>query len=115
MRSRLPILCFASLFLCSSPVAVSAQDDATRLSATIARNLRKNKDAAGAAPANHAPASNVIDNDNLAQVMEDARKARPVNKDKTVFSIDLVRQHGQSVVSRMPPAASRSTPAPVRS
>ena len=30
----------------------------------------------------------VIDNDNLAQVMEDARKARPVKQDKTVFSID---------------------------
>ena len=30
----------------------------------------------------------MIDNDNLAQVMEDAKKARPVKQDKTVFSID---------------------------
>jgi hypothetical protein len=30
----------------------------------------------------------MIDNDNLAQVMEDAEKARPVRQDKTVFSID---------------------------
>jgi hypothetical protein len=30
----------------------------------------------------------VIDNDNLAQVTEDAKNARPVKPDKTVFSID---------------------------
>ena len=30
----------------------------------------------------------MIDNDNLAQVTEDAKNARPVKPDKTVFSID---------------------------
>ena len=30
----------------------------------------------------------MIDNDNLAQVMDDAKRARPVKSDKTVFSID---------------------------
>ncbi len=30
----------------------------------------------------------MIDNDNLAQLMEDAKNARPIQADKTVFSID---------------------------
>jgi hypothetical protein len=74
------------IFALLSPLAASAQDDAPSLG-DLARNLRKNKlqqqpqQPPGAA-------RTVIDNDNLAQVMEDAKKARPVGKDKAVFSID---------------------------
>ena len=67
-------------------MAASAQDDAPSLG-DLARNLRKNK-AAAAASTTAGRGSHVIDNDNLAQVMEDAKKARPVKQDKTVFSID---------------------------
>jgi len=78
----LSVLLVASLF----PLAVSAQDDAPSLG-DLARNLRKTKSQQLAQP-QPTPAPAVIDNDNLAQVMEDARKARPVKQDKTVFSID---------------------------
>ena len=73
-----------------------AQEEAPSLG-DLARNLRKNKaeqqpqpqpDPVHPAPVRTVPAHTVIDNDNLAQVMEDAKKARPVKEDKTVFSID---------------------------
>jgi hypothetical protein len=68
------------------PLAASAQDDVPSLG-DLARNLRKNK--AQQQPQQQPdPARTVIDNDNLAQVMEDAEQARPVKQDKTVFSID---------------------------
>jgi hypothetical protein len=67
------------------PRAASAQDDAPSLG-DLARNLRKNKAQQPQPPSD--PAETVIDNDNLAQVMEDAKKARPLKPDKTVFSID---------------------------
>ncbi len=78
------------------PSAAWAQDDDPSLG-DLARNLRKSKaehqpqpaaDPAQAAPTRTLPADTVIDNDNLAQIMEDARNARQVKPDKTVFSID---------------------------
>ena len=67
------------------PLPASAQDDAPSLG-DLARDMRKNKAQQPQPPPG--PAGTVIDNDNLAQVMEDARKARPVKQDKAVFSID---------------------------
>ncbi len=102
MRSKFPSLRLLApavflilLVVLFRPAAASAQDDAPSLG-DLARNLRKNKaqqpqpppDPAHPAPVRTVPANTVIDNDNLAQVMEDARKARPVKEDKTVFSIE---------------------------
>ena len=86
MRSRFPILLLVVLCALLLPLAAWAQDDAPSLG-DLARNLRKNK---LQQPAQTQPdaARPVIDNDNLAQVMEDAKKARPAKSDKTVFSID---------------------------
>ncbi len=79
-----------------APLHASAQEDAPSLG-DFARNLRKNKaqqqpqppaDPTHPTPVRTVPAHTVIDNDNLAQVMEDAKNARPVKQDKTVFSID---------------------------
>ncbi|MFY9646664.1 MAG: hypothetical protein WAK29_15900, partial [Terriglobales bacterium] len=82
MRFRFAIL---GLMVFSLVVArASAQDDSPSLG-DLARNLRKNK---ATQQENQAPARTVIDNDNLNQVMEDARKARPVKADQAVFSID---------------------------
>jgi hypothetical protein len=94
MRSRLPswrrvalrVLVFVPLLMPLVPLAASAQDDAPSLG-DVARNLRKNK-LQQQPQQQPEPARTVIDNDNLAQVMEDAKKARPVKQDKTVFSID---------------------------
>jgi hypothetical protein len=100
MRSRLPILrlvaSVALLVMLLAPLAAWAQDDAPSLG-DFARNLRKNKaqpqtqpqpDPAHPTPVRTVPAHTVIDNDNLAQVMEDAKNAKPIKPDKTVFSID---------------------------
>jgi len=94
MRSRLPslrrvtlcLLVFMPLLASLFPLAASAQDDAPSLG-DLARNLRKNKSQQQPQQPPDA-ARTVIDNDNLAQVMENAKKARPVKQDKTVFSID---------------------------
>src|SRR6266853_5625823 len=67
------------------PLAASAQEDAPSLG-DLARDVRKNRLQQPQQQAD--PAHPVIDNDNLAQVMDDAKKARPVKPDKTVFSID---------------------------
>ena len=66
------------------PLAASAQEDSPSLG-DLARDVRKNK---LQQPQPEDSAHPVIDNDNLAQVMDDAKKARPVKPDKTVFSID---------------------------
>src|ERR1039458_7036654 len=102
MRSRFPSLRLVApvvlLAVFLLPSAAGAQDDAPSLG-DLARNLRKNKaqdqaqprpqpDPAHPEPVRTVPAHTVIDNDNLAQVMEDAKNARPVKQDKTVFSID---------------------------
>jgi hypothetical protein len=84
MRFRLPILPWFALCLLLAPWAY-AQDDPAPLG-DIARTLRKNK-AQQPAEAQPQPAT-VIDNENLSQVTEDARKARPARPDKSVLSID---------------------------
>jgi hypothetical protein len=90
MRPRFPSLRLVALGVLLAvplfPLAASAQDDAPSLG-DLARNLRKSKlqQQPQQQPESVRP---VIDNDNLAQVTEDARKAKPVKQDKTVFSID---------------------------
>jgi hypothetical protein len=91
MQFRLPNLRLVApamlLVALAMPLAVSAQEDAPSLG-DLARNLRKNKPEQQQ-PQRHSDSANtVIDNDNLTQVMDDAKKARPVRQDKTVFSID---------------------------
>jgi hypothetical protein len=74
----------SALLFALFPSPAPAQDDAPSLG-DLARNLRTSR-------AQHPqPQSDpVIDNENLAQAMEDAKNARPVKDDKTVFSIDPV-------------------------
>lgn len=67
-------------------MAAGAQDDGLSLG-DLARNLRKNKAQQQSQPASE-PARTVIDNDNLPQVMEEAKRAKPVVQTKTVFSLD---------------------------
>ncbi len=75
------------------PLEARAQDDGPSLG-DLARTLRKDKaqqQAQQTSNGSHppaAPARTVIDNDNLAQATEDAKKARPVVENKTVLSID---------------------------
>jgi hypothetical protein len=88
MRLRLPILVALCTLFASS--ALWAQEDPPSLG-DFARDLRKNKTNVeeGAQPQQHPESARpVIDNDNLAQVMDDAKMARPVKLDKTVISID---------------------------
>jgi len=90
MRCKFPSLRLVALgvllVVLLVPLAASAQDDAPSLG-DLARNLRKNK--LQQQPQQQTdPDRTVIDNDNLAQVTEDAKKARPAKQDKTVFSID---------------------------
>jgi len=68
------------------PLPSCAQEDSPSLG-DLARNLRKNK-AEQTTQKPPEPSRTVIDNDNLPQVMEDARKAKPVLQSKTVLSID---------------------------
>ncbi len=98
MRSRFPslrlvapVVLIVVLFAPLPASAQDAQDDDPSLG-DLARDLRKNKAQQQPQPqpdADHpGPAHTVIDNDNLAQIMEDAKNARPAKQDKTVFSID---------------------------
>jgi len=66
-------------------LTASAQDDGPSLG-DLARNLRKDKEQ----HVQQQPDSalTVIDNDNLTQVMEESKNAKPAKPDKTVFSID---------------------------
>jgi hypothetical protein len=87
MRSRSPILLPLLLGALLLPVSAAAQDDAdARPLGDLARTLRQQK--LQQPPPPPGPADTVIDNDNLAQVTEDAKNARPIKSDKTVFSID---------------------------
>lgn len=92
MQSRLPSLRTAFLVALVSfgatvlPRIACAQDDPPPLG-DVARDLRKNKVQQQAAQLPDAVPT-VIDNDNFAQVMENAKNARPIKPDKTVFSID---------------------------
>ncbi|MGA2977969.1 MAG: hypothetical protein ABSD76_00125 [Terriglobales bacterium] len=88
MRFKLPSLRLVVLIaVLLAPLAALAQDDAPSLG-DLARTLRKNKAQQQPDAAHTVSSHTVIDNDNLAQVMEEARKARPLKEDKTVFSID---------------------------
>src|SRR5664279_4448392 len=85
---RLSPFTFRWLSLCVLlvPMAARAQEDSPSLG-DVARNIRQNR--GKQLPQQQVEvAAPVIDNDNLAQVMEDAKKARPIKQDKTVFSID---------------------------
>jgi hypothetical protein len=80
--------------LCSQSAA--AQDDPPSLG-DLARTLRRSKSqqtqpssGLGSGSSGSSSSSAVIDNDNLTQVMDDAKNARPVKETKTVFSIDPV-------------------------
>jgi hypothetical protein len=82
------------LVLTLAVIPAWAQDDPPSLG-DLARNLRKDKSQQGPQPPSpqqpfdlSSPASTVIDNDNLTQIMDEAKNARPVRQDKTVFSID---------------------------
>ncbi len=94
MRFRFPSSYLIALCVLIASLTASAQDDPPSLG-DLARNLRNNK-AQAKVPAKAHPqpgpsgavVNTVIDNDNLAQVMEDAKNAKPVRQDKTVFSID---------------------------
>jgi hypothetical protein len=93
MRYRLPSLrSFAYLaLLVALSIAAAAQDDDSPSLGDLARTIRKNKSQQQAQQQTQpqpAPSRPIIDNDNLTQVMDDAHKARPVNPQKTVFSID---------------------------
>jgi hypothetical protein len=89
---------YPSLRICTIALALAiscarsagAQDDPPSLG-DLARTLRQNKSQQQNQPpsgSGSASSSAVIDNDNLTQVMDDARNARPVKEMKTVFSID---------------------------
>jgi hypothetical protein len=90
MRFRLPSSrWFATLpfllALACAPVVAQEVDSPAPLG-DVARDLRKDR----AEQSNQRRSSEppVIDNENLAQAMENAHKARPIVEDKTVFSID---------------------------
>lgn len=92
MSGRIPLLVVVALAVLIWPMAAQAQDDDPSLG-DVARNLRKSKAEQQERPQPRPePArtvvDTVIDNDNLPQVMEEARKAKPVEQNKTVFSLD---------------------------
>jgi hypothetical protein len=100
MLSKFPSLrvCTIALALAVSlcPTLARAQDDPPSLG-DLARTLRQNKSqqqtkqsSNSASASTNGSSSTVIDNDNLIQVMDDAKNARPVKETKTVFSIDPV-------------------------
>jgi hypothetical protein len=86
MRWRISALMLVALCAIVWPASVRGQEDEPSLG-DVARNLRKEK-ARQPSPAPAAPeaARTVIDNDNLPQVMEE--RAKPVARNKTVFSLD---------------------------
>ena len=104
MRSRFPslrlvaplVLLGVLLVALLCPLTASAQEDAPSLG-DLARDVRKNKSQQPQPPPDQAHP--VIDNDNLVQVMDDAKKARPVKPDKTVFSIDPSGNTLKSIVA----------------
>lgn len=85
MRSRVPISRLVVLCVLLIPAVARAQDDAPSLG-DLARNLRDDKNDKD--KARQPQPLTVIDNDNLTQIMDDAKNARPVDNFKTVLSID---------------------------
>lgn len=93
-RLRISILLLSGFGLLVWAPVGRAQDDGPSLG-DVARNLRKSKEQQESSQASQQPAQSgasasrtVIDNDNLGQAIEDARSARPIAQDKTVFSVD---------------------------
>ncbi len=100
MRLKISLWVVIVLVLLAWPVAAHGQDDSPQADSPslgdVARNMRKSK--AQPPPAQQAPdaaytvatpaARSVIDNDNLAQAIEDAKKAKPAVEAKSVLSID---------------------------
>ena len=99
MRLKISLWVLIVLVLLVWPVAAHGQDDSPSADSPslgdVARNLRKSK--AQPAPAQPepdapytvaAPGRAVIDNDNLAQAIDDAKKGRPAVEAKSVLSID---------------------------
>jgi hypothetical protein len=90
MRLRIPVFEFVALSVLACglawPTGAVAQDDGPSLG-DLARNLRKDKAQQQSQPASE-PNHAVIDNDNLPQAMDEAKKARPVVQNKTVLSLD---------------------------
>jgi len=101
MRIWFPVVKMVLLGAFIWPTAAAAQDEESSLG-EVARNLRKSKaeqaEQQSKQPAQQPsqqqsqpavqPVRTVIDNDNLAQAIEDARSSRPVAQGKTVFSVD---------------------------
>jgi hypothetical protein len=77
---RLVVLCVLLL-----PAILAAQDDEPSLG-DVARNLRRDKAQQQVEPAQPKAPPPVIDNDNLAQAMEDVRRVK--SAEKIVFSVD---------------------------
>jgi hypothetical protein len=77
------------------PLAATAQDDEPSLG-NLARDLRKNKAQQQLQQKDERP---IIDNDNLAQAMEDAKNRKPVPADKFILSID---QAGKTIKASSP-------------
>lgn len=77
------------------PLAATAQDDEPSLG-DLARDLRKSKAQQQLQQNEERP---VIDNDNLAQAMEDAKNRKPVPADKFILSID---QAGKTIKASSP-------------
>ncbi len=89
MRNPFPsfrVIAFC-LLLAAFPAYAQDGQDAPAPLGDLARNLRKNK-SEQAVQKQQDSGRPVIDNDNLTQVMDDAKNLRPVKQDKTVFSID---------------------------
>jgi hypothetical protein len=89
MRRRIAIASMVAFAVVSCATAM-AQDEVPSLG-EVARNLRKNKaQQQQTAPQPPAPATAVIDNDNLTQAMEEARRERPVIENKATLSIEAL-------------------------
>jgi hypothetical protein len=90
MKRKIAIIAVMALAQIFCAIA-TAQDDSPSLG-ELARNLRKNKaqQQQQAAPQAPAPPMAVIDNDNLTQAMEEARRERPVIENKATLSIDAL-------------------------
>jgi len=78
MKFRFPVVSVLLLLALAGPSHLTAQDDEVSLG-DVARNARKNK-------AQQQQERPVIDNENLAQAMEDVKKLKPA--DKLVLSVD---------------------------
>jgi len=89
MRSKLAIVLIVATTLGIVCAPALAQEDEPSLG-DVARNLRKSKtqqkQQATQVPATAVP--EVIDNDNLSQAMEEAKRERPVIENKATLSID---------------------------